>query len=276
VERTTAVELIGDAASASGGHVEASAVGPDAEASAEGPEASPAAQDAGGAEGGSACTIASAVCTVSSPACSVGSYLLYDNQWNCGGSTGNTCGPESALGCSDGDGGTVAFVVTSEQAPGTTVLTYPAMQTNFVPAVPVDSLHVITSAFSERGPLVGTYEFAYDMWFNGVGSPGATQILVWVDDFNRTPEGTRVATASLGGRTYGVWRTPDGLHLVFAATPSFSSGAVDLRAIVDFAIAQGWLSTTATVGQIDFGIEIASTGGTSATFEVDGYSLTTN
>jgi hypothetical protein len=50
---------------------------------------------------------------------------------------------------------------------------------------------------------------------------------------------------------------------------------VNLLEIFDWTIAQGWLASSSTLGQIDFGVEIVSTGGASATFEFDDFSIAT-
>jgi hypothetical protein len=36
----------------------------------------------------------------------------------------------------------------------------------------------------------------------------------------------------------------------------------------------GWIPSTSTLGAIDYGIEIVSTGGADATFQLDAFSLT--
>jgi hypothetical protein len=276
VERTTAVVFVGtseDAGVRDGASIDA----PSTDAASDAADTSPDASDgAAAADSGRSCLATDAACTVSNTGCAVGSYFLLDNQWNCGAGAGGHCGPESAYGCTNGDG-TVSFVVTSEQAAASsTVLSYPAMQEQFND-VAIGSFHAITSTFSETGPRDGVHEFAYDLWFNGVAMPSSTQILVWVDTYGRVPAGTKVATTTLGGRTYDVWRTADGLHVVFEATASFSSGTVDLLGIVAWTVLQSWLPSTSTLGQIEFGVEIASTAGAgAATYQVDGFSITTN
>jgi hypothetical protein len=105
---------------------------------------------------GSSCAKASAACTCSNNGCNVGSYYLYDNQWNCGSGAPVKCGPESAYGCTNG-GGTVSFVVTSNQPAGNTgVLSYPAMQDNFGNKPALGSFKSITATFQETSPTSAT------------------------------------------------------------------------------------------------------------------------
>ncbi|HEX8791561.1 MAG TPA: hypothetical protein VF765_11470 [Polyangiaceae bacterium] len=222
---------------------------------------------------GGSCAKASAACTCSNNGCNVGSYYLYDNQWNCGSGSGNNCGPESAYGCSNADG-TVSWVVTSNQPAGNTaVLTYPAMQDNFnKPAL--SSFTTISASFSETSPHVGDYEVAWDCWFNS----NANELMIWVDNYNQTPGGSKVASGvALGGRTYDVWWGPSmgtGGYVVFYANTTVTSGTFDLLGIFQYAASHGWLPTTSTVDQISFGVEVCSTGGQDATWTVDGYSVT--
>lgn len=227
----------------------------------------------GDANGGGSCTKAAAACVCSNNGCNVGSYYLYDNQWNCGAGSGNTCGPESAYGCANGDG-SVSWVVTSNQPAGNTaVLSYPAMQDNFSkPAL--GSFSMITATFAETSPHVGDYEVAWDCWFND----NANEFMVWVDNYNQTPGGNEVASkVSVGGRTYDVWWNPSsgtGGYVVFYANATVTSGTVDLLALFNYGASHGWLPTTSTLDQISFGVEVCSTNGQDATWTVDGYSVT--
>jgi hypothetical protein len=286
VERTTAVELAAptdDAAgdgSGSGGDASQGASDARADGTSDAPvEAGATGGDApteAPTETVSSCTQANAACTVSNNGCNVGGYYLYDNQDNCGADSGNQCGPERAYGCVDGDGsdGTVSFVVTSTQAAGnTTVLSYSAMQENLDGTRTVGSLLTLTSTFAETSPSVGVFEDAYDVWLNAIG-PGGKQIMVWVDTHGRTPSGSMVTTTpAIGGRTYDVWMTPDGSYIALVATPTFTSGTVDLFAIFNWVMTEGWLSASDTLWQLEFGVEIASTGSEPATFEFSDFSI---
>jgi hypothetical protein len=220
-----------------------------------------------------ACVMADAVCIASGSGCMVGTYYLYDNQFDCGGNTGYTCGPESAYGCSNPDH-TVAFVVTSNQAASqTTVLAYSAMQRNFNNP-PLSTFGSITSTFEETSPQVGSHDEAYSVWLD----QQTVLVRVWVDSFNRTPSGTLVTQTTLGGRTYDVWSGKNGsqTQVTLVSTPTFSWGTVDLLQILKFAVAQGLVPSGATLGQIELGVEIASTGGQSATFAFNDVAILTH
>ena len=211
----------------------------------------------GGASGApaSSCTKADAACSASNTGCNVDSYYLYDNQWNCGPSSGNHCGPESAYGCANADG-TVSFVVTSNEPAGNTaVLTYPAVQSNFSGKPLLSSFKSITSSFSETSPHVGDYEVAWDCWFND----NANEVMIWVDNYNQVPAGKKVATAvTLGGHSWDVWWASSSGYLVFNANKTITSGTVDLRGLFEYAVTNGWLPASSTVSQLALGIEVCS------------------
>jgi hypothetical protein len=139
----------------------------------------------------------------------------------------------------------------------------------------VGSFQTITSTFAEMGPHVGVYEFAYDIWLNGIVSAGSSQILIWVDNFNRVPAGSLLETTTVDGRTYEVWTTPDNASIVLKSTTPFTYGTVDLFAIIRWAIDQSLLRSDSTLWQIDFGVEIESTAGENAKFQVEDFSITT-
>jgi hypothetical protein len=227
--------------------------------------------DAGGTA--AACTEAAAVCKADNSGCNVGSYYLYDNQWNCGS---NQCGPESAYGCANADG-TVSWVVTSNQPKGNTaVLSYPAMQDNFDTKPTLGSFSTISATFAETSPRVGDYEVAWDCWFND----NANEFMVWVDNYNQTPGGSRVAMAvPLDGRTWDVWWSPSsggGGYVVFYATATFTSGTVDLLSLFKYGVNHGWLPSSSTVDQLSFGVEVCSTDGKDATWSFTNYAITAN
>jgi hypothetical protein len=237
-----------------------------------------ASSSGGGGDGaaGSSCTMASAACKASNSGCNVGGYYLYDNQWNCGGSTGHSCGPESAYGCANSNG-TVSWVVTSNQPAGNTaVLTYPAAQDNFSSKPLLSSFSTISATFEETSPHVGDYEVAWDCWFNN----NANELMVWVDNYNQAPAGNKVASnVSLGGRSYDIWWAPSsgtGGYVVFDAKAAFTSGTVDLLQLFTYSVSHGWLPASSTVDQLSFGVEVCSTNGQNATWTVSNYSITAN
>lgn len=202
----------------------------------------------------------------------VGPYFLRNNEWN----TAAGPGPQTLYACSFSDW----YVVSQQTDDGGAVESYPNVQMDFgddsasVAGEPdVTSFQAITSSFAVRGPGVGSYEFAYDVWLNGIGKASSNQVLVWVDSFDRAPSGDHLGPKTVDGRVYDVWAAPDGSSVILQATTSFSSGTVNLLAIVAWAIEQNLVPPTSTLGQIGFGVEIVSTGGKPATFFVDDFEM---
>ena len=101
--------------------------------------------------------------------------------------TGNNPGPQSPDGCVNARH--VSWVVTSNQAAGPRSARTRTCRKFNIP--PLSSFTTITSTFAETSPHVGIYEYAYDVWLNGVARGGSTQILVWVDNYHRVPAGTQ-------------------------------------------------------------------------------------
>jgi hypothetical protein len=263
VERTIAVERIDNPTDAGGAGSDASIDVPaDAPDGADGSSSAEGDADAGG----SSCE-ASAFVTASPLGIwtdAGADYLVYNNVYN----TKDNAGPQTLTACSYHSW----YVVSDQTSDAGVVESYPNVQMNFND-LPVSSLHTVMSSFAETGPQVGIYEYAYDVWLNGVASAGSTQVLVWVDNHGRVPDGSLVTTATLSARTYDVWKTDDS-HIVLVATVKLTSGTVNLLEIIQWTIDQGWVDSSSTLGQIDFGVEIESTGGASATYRVDDFSIT--
>ncbi|HEY6736933.1 MAG TPA: hypothetical protein VI322_04425 [Candidatus Saccharimonadia bacterium] len=152
------------------------------------------------------------------------------------------------------------------------VKTYPNVHKDFPNNSRISSYSTITSSFSEQGPHVGIYEFAYDIWLNGIASNGSTELMIWNDNFGQTPSGSLQETWAQGGRTYKVYK--NGSYIAFVDQTNTTSGTVDLLAFFNHLIAKGWIGSASTIGQIDYGAELVSTNSQPATFIVNGFSLT--
>lgn len=201
-----------------------------------------------------------------------GGYVS-SNTWGCGGvpagDPGSLCGPQTVTASGMGN-----WSVTSDQAAGNgAVLTYPDDQVVYTSTdatdPPLSGFTSITSSFAEdMGANSGTdAEAAYDMWL------GSLEVMVWVDNHGQTPAGSQVGTVTLSGRSWQVYSAGPGGSLSFVAAQNFTSGQADLLAFLDWAVSHGYASMTDTLGQIDFGWEICSTGGVPETFTVSSYTL---
>ncbi len=152
------------------------------------------------------------------------------------------------------------------------VKTYPNVHKDYN-RVPIGSFESLTSTFAATSPHVGIYNVAYDIWINGVASPGCTEIMIWTENFNQVPGGRHVQDVTFGGRTYQVYKRSGSGYIAFVPTANFTSGTLDLLEMMNWTIAQGWLPAQSTLNQICFGVEIVSTDDTDATFTVTDFSI---
>jgi len=197
----------------------------------------------------------------------VGGYYVSNDSWN----AGNYSVAQTMYICSAGSFNVVANMDDSNGDGA--VKTYPNVHKDFNEQA-VSSYHTVQSTFGESGPHVGTYEYAYDVWLNGVQTSKSTELMIWTDNFGQTPAGMKVATVTIEGQTYAVWK--NGSYIAFVDTRNVTSGSLNLLAFFNYATYAGWMPAGATLGQIDYGAELVSTGGSPATFKVTNFSITTN
>jgi hypothetical protein len=195
-----------------------------------------------------------------------GGYYVHNNMWN-----QSEAGPETLHACAYNN-----WYVDSTQANSTSVKTYPNVHKdiNNLDGTPFNKYSTITSTFAGRGPGVGIYNVAYDLWLNGVGDgPGVTELMVWTENLKQVPSGRKTATYSAGGVRYDVWTGRSG-YVAFVAQTTQYSGSVDLKAMISWAIGQGLVPDNPTVNQIGYGIEFCSTDGRNARFTLTDFSVT--
>ena len=202
---------------------------------------------------------------------STSGYYVHNNMWN----DEETLGPETLYACSYKNW----YVTSTQTNHAGAVKTYPNVHKDFnnLDGTRLNNFSTITSTFAGRGPRVGIYNVAYDLWLNGVGwGNGTTELMVWTENFNQRPAGSIVATYSAGGHTFDVWRLNDGdANLVsFAVRGTLYSGSLDLKAMISWAISMGYIPANPLVNQIGYGVEIVSTNGKPATFTFTDFSVT--
>jgi len=142
---------------------------------------------------------------------------------------------------------------------------------------PLSNFRVLSSSFAASGPNTGIYNFAYDIWLNGVGNGGGSnrEVMIWTDNQGQRPAGSVVATGlAFGGQTWTLWATRDNRILSFVPATDMAAGTVNIRAMLDHLISDGRVPANSTLGQIGYGVEVVSTNGAPATFRLTGFSLT--
>jgi hypothetical protein len=153
------------------------------------------------------------------------------------------------------------------------VKTYPNVHKDFNDAPKISSFGTIQSSFAHTAPHVGIYEFAYDIWLNGVGGNGSTEVMIWTDNFHQVPSGSSLETVTFDGASYSVYKS--GSYIAFVESTNVTSGTVNLLSFFNHVITKGWIPATSTLGAIDYGVELVSTNGADATFQLNDFSLTT-
>jgi hypothetical protein len=153
------------------------------------------------------------------------------------------------------------------------VKTYPNVHKDFS-APAWSSFKTMTSTFAAKGPGVGIYNIAYDIWMNGV--PGNREIMIWTENHNQRPAGDIVGSLTVSGITWDVWATNNNGYLAFTPKSPLASGNLDIKAFIDYLVAHGRVPANSTLGQVCFGVEIVSTDGKPATFNFTDFSLSSS
>jgi len=196
-----------------------------------------------------------------------GGYYVHNNMWNSAKYSPCT----STLYAWSPDNWYVVAKMNNNKVDGA-VKTYPNVHIDYA-SVPIDSFASMTSNFAETSPHVGIYNFAYDLWINGIARPGCTEIMIWNENSKQAPGGSYMQDVTFAGQTYKVYKTSSSGYIAFVATTNFTSGTIDLLEIMKWTMAKGWLSSKSTLNQICFGVEIVSTDDAEATFQVTAFSI---
>ena len=194
-------------------------------------------------------------------------YYVHNNMWN--RSQYHPC-TSTLTAWSPGHWQVVARM--NNQAGDGAVKTYPNVHRDYT-HVPITAFESLISRFAATAPGTGIYNVAYDLWLNGVASPGCTELMIWTENRQQVPGGRFVREAKFGDHLFKVYRRPTGNYLAFVAATNFAAGTLDLLAMLNWTTAQGWLPATSTVCQVCFGIEMVSTEDSDAIFRVSEFSL---
>ena len=196
-----------------------------------------------------------------------GGYYVHNNLWNAAGYPGTTgttqvCSYRSwnhiGTATNTGDGAVKTYPNVHKDYSGRTIASFPRL----------------TSTFAATSPGVGIYNVAYDLWLNGVPND---EVMIWTDNRNQVPAGSRFASnVSLSGRTWDLYATSGNGYIAFvpANGARYTSGTLDLKAMLNYLVAQGRVAANATVDQICYGVEIVDTGGSPATWRFTDFSIT--
>lgn len=200
-----------------------------------------------------------------------GGYIVHNNMWNVSGYDVS----ETLTACSYRDW-SVRVTADDDRGDGA-VKTYPNVHKDYhnwsTGAEPrLSSFRTIRSTFAARTPRVGIYNAAYDIWLDGV--PGEHEVMIWTDNYRQVPAGSRFAKVRLSGHTWRVYATEGNHYIAFVPTERLTRGTLRLKSMLSWLVARGRLDRNVTLGQICFGFEVVSTGGSPAVFSVSDFSVT--
>jgi hypothetical protein len=164
------------------------------------------------------------------------------------------------------------WVVANMPAGNTAVVSYPSSQALFNNE-PLSNFKELQSSFSETMNATSqTSAWAtYDIWLTNSGT--ADEIMIQ-HDFANNGACTSVATATFDGQS---WYLCDFSSMLAWKLPGDEqSGSVDVLAMLTWLEDHGYISTSSELNALDYGWEIASTGGQPETFTVSDYSITSS
>ena len=152
------------------------------------------------------------------------------------------------------------------------VKTYPNVHKDFSNPK-VTSYTTMTSTYAENRAHNSNYiyEYAYDIWLNNYG----IEIMIWTDNNGQTPGGSKQSgNLTSNGHTYSVYKSGSD-YFAFVDSVNSTSGTVNLMDFFNYMTSKGWETSTATITQIDYGVELVSTNSEAARFDLTDFSLIT-
>ena len=190
-----------------------------------------------------------------------GGFVIYNNEWN------PSAGPQTIWA----DSYTYWGIQSDQSAGNVAVETYPCVQKNYN-NVPVSSFSLIRNGFTESMPTGAAgldAEAADDIWLNDYN----LEVMIWVDNHGQTPAGHVIARATIFGQRFTLWQ--GGSTYTFALNHNETSGVTHILAAIQWLVGHGYVPANATLTQVNFGWEIASTDGRPMDFTVSKYWLHT-
>ena len=195
-------------------------------------------------------------------------YFVAQDMWNASGYSVT----QTLYACSYSNWYVVA-TMNNDSGDGA-VKTYPNAHMDFDSSPTINSFNTISSSFAESGGGSGIYEYAYDIWLNGIATSGSTEVMIWNDNHGQSPGGSYQETVSIDGRSYQVYSS--GSYIAFVATSNYTSGTVNLLEFFKWLMSKGMIPSNTTMGQVDYGIELVSTNNAPETFSVNNFSVSTS
>lgn len=130
--------------------------------------------------------------------------------------------------------------------------------------VRVSALSSAITSWSTTQPGSGTYNAAYDIWFNKQpttgGQPNGAELMIWLNSRGGVqPAGSKVASVSINGATWNVWKGKgsSGWNIIsyVRATGTTSVSNFNLLAFIKDAVSRGSIQTAWYLIDVEAGFE---------------------
>ncbi|GAA4514224.1 cellulose binding domain-containing protein [Actinoallomurus oryzae] len=130
--------------------------------------------------------------------------------------------------------------------------------------VQVGTMPAVTSDWSTVQPASGTYDVAYDLWYDTAPAtttdPDGAELMIWLNSRGGVqPAGSRIASGvSIGGATWDVWYSRMNWNYVaYVRTSGTTSvSGLDLRAFTRDAVTRGYIQNSWYFIDAEAGFEI--------------------
>jgi len=141
--------------------------------------------------------------------------------------------------------------------------------------VPVSKLlspGTVTTTWNTAQPGTGSYDVAYDIWFNQApttsGQPDGAELMIWLNHNGPVqPYGSQVSTATVGSRSYQVWFGQRGWNTISYSMVSGTTSVqdLDIGTFVADAIRRGYIQKSWYLIDVEAGFELWQDGAGLAT-----------
>jgi len=132
-----------------------------------------------------------------------------------------------------------------------------------VPVTKLLSPGTVTTSWATTQPSTGSYDVAYDIWFNQTpttsGQPNGAELMIWLNHNGPIePYGSKATTATIDGRSYQVWFGQQGWNTVSYSMESGTTSVqdLDIGKFVADAISHGWIQKSWYLIDVEAGFEL--------------------
>jgi hypothetical protein len=177
-------------------------------------------------------------------------------------------GPQTIYACSEQSW----YVMSNQPNLGGAVETYPDSLYSISGSKTIPQYTSITSTFAEQYQPTGDWNGGYDIWLNNFSK----ELMIW-NEWNGSPGyWPSIATISLtlNGVPYHFYK--NGTELMMFRTSQVKSGSVDILAAFKWLVTNGYLVNSDVPTQIEYGVEICGTNGTTQRFDTTGFTVSLN